>query len=49
VVVDGVFGAGSEAELPVRFHEAPALSAKQLTDIQGNIRCRLLRALKREN
>jgi len=47
VVVDGVFEAGTEAELPVRFHEMPALSAKQLTDIQGNIRRRLLRALKR--
>ena len=44
VVVDGVFEAGSEAELPVRFYETLALSAKQLTDTQGNIRRRLLRA-----
>ena len=27
VVVDGLFEAGSEAELPVRFHEMSALSA----------------------
>ena len=47
VVVDGVFEAGTGGELPVRFHETPALSAKQLTDIQRNIRRRLLRALTR--
>ena len=47
MVVDGVFEAGTGGELPVRFHETPALSAKQLTDIQRNIRRRLLRALTR--
>ena len=48
VVVDGVFEAGTEAEMPVRFHEMPALDAQQLADIQRNIRRRrLLRALKR--
>ena len=37
-----------EGQLPVRFHEMPALDAQQLTDIQRNIRRRrLLRALKR--
>jgi hypothetical protein len=35
VVVDGLFEAGTEAELTARFHETPALSAKQLTDIRG--------------
>ena len=28
VVVDGVFEAGTEAELPAQFHEPSALSAK---------------------
>lgn len=48
VVVDGIFEAGTEggSELPVRFHETPALNAEQLADIQRNIR-RLLRALTR--
>lgn len=45
VVVDGVFEAGTAAELPVWFHETLALSAKQLTDIRRNIRRRLLRTL----
>lgn len=45
VVVDGIFEAGSEAELPLRFHEMPALDVQRLADIQSNIRRRLLRAL----
>lgn len=44
----GYLRAGTEAELPVRFHEPPALSAKPLTDIQRNIRSGLLRALTRQ-
>ena len=48
VVVDGLFEAGTEAELTARFHETPALSAKQLTDIRGKGNVRLiLRALTR--
>ncbi len=43
VVVDGVF----EADLPVRFHETPALNAEQFAAIQSNVRRRLLRALSR--
>jgi hypothetical protein len=35
VVLDGLLEAGTEAELTARFHETPALSAKQLTDIRG--------------
>ncbi len=51
VVVDGVFdsGSGGESELPVRFHELPALREEQLADIQRNIRRRLLRALTRRD
>jgi hypothetical protein len=47
VVVDGVFESGTGGQLPVRFHEMPALDAQQLADIQRNIRRRLLRALTR--
>ena len=47
VVVDGVFESGTGVQLPVRFHEIPALDAQQLADIQRNIRRRLLRALTR--
>ncbi|PKO88244.1 MAG: hypothetical protein CVU16_14285 [Betaproteobacteria bacterium HGW-Betaproteobacteria-10] len=41
------FEAGTGGELPVRFHEMPALDAQQLVVIQCNIRRRLLRALTR--
>ena len=36
-----------EADLPVRFHETPALDAEQFAAIQRNVRRRLLRALTR--
>jgi hypothetical protein len=47
VVVDGVFESGTGVQLPVRFHEIPALDAQQLVVIQCNIRRQLLRALTR--
>ena len=47
VVVDGVFEAGADADLPVRFHEASAVSPEWLTGIHAQVRQRLLRALTR--
>ena len=44
VVVDGVFEAGADVDLPVRFHEASAVSPEWLNGIHAQVRQRLLRA-----
>ena len=44
VVVDGVFEAGADVDLPVRFHEASTVSPEWLNGIHAQVRQRLLRA-----